>query len=251
MTAKTFQGNTATGGLYLWSTAANWDPAGVPTPDDTIAIPAGLVCTYDIIPPAAPSMSVAAGSGSVVATIDGAAGVTNYLRYRGNHSTWQDGGSRSGDGTITVTGLSNDVPYIFEAYSASGGLVSLSSPAVAVTLAETVENDYDDLLVDTAPLFMDEFGETVIYKPRGGGSRTITAIVNRPAAGRIDGLPHGTGPHLTIDVYNDSSTGISAAELDTGGDKVNLAVRWGDTPQDRVISKLAGQDAGFIRLEVN
>lgn len=46
MAAKTFSETTATGGLYLWSTADNWGGA-VPVDNDSVTIPVGKTITYD------------------------------------------------------------------------------------------------------------------------------------------------------------------------------------------------------------
>jgi len=73
-------------------------------------------------PPSAPTLSCAdAGDGTnITATVDGDDGVTNYVKYRAlGSSTWTAGGSRSGDGTISVaTGPGSWELY---AYSESAG----------------------------------------------------------------------------------------------------------------------------------
>lgn len=111
-------------------------------------------------------------------------------------------------------------------------------------------NEFDQGLIDTAPDFQTVFGETVTYKPRGGGTRSISAVVNREQPAGLDGAPHGHAPVVTIEVINDSTTGISSDEVDCGGDNVNLAVRIGDTPQDRPIVNAISMDAGMMRLEL-
>ena len=220
--------------------------------NNIIALGTGGVLV-DVTPPPAPTISLAAGTAQVVATIAGAAGATHYLKYKGSsHTEWQDGGSRSGNGDITVTGLSNDVPYIFIAYSQidSG---PFSSPAVAslVTLsAEASEStDLCQRVSNEADIILAEFGESIIYKPRGGGLRPIIAVVDRGGAEGLGGVP-ANAPLATILVKNCSADGISSSELDTGGDKVTLAVRIGETARDRNITKPLGQDCGMLKLEV-
>lgn len=253
MAEKIFQEahESSTGsGIYLFSDALNWGPEGVPVEDDTIVIPEFLTCTYDLIPPSQPTISITSGSGSVVVTIIGTAGATHHLLYRGNDAEWQDGGSRVGDGDITVSGLSNNVNYFFMAYSEYGGLVSLASNAVDVTMTETADNDFDTILDDTASIWLEKFGETITYLPGSGGSRSILAIVNRPEASKISGLPHGSGAALIIEVANDVTTGISAAEVDRGRDKVQLPERFGDAVKTKRITNILAQDAGMIKLEL-
>ena len=109
---------------------------------------------------------------------------------------------------------------------------------------------FDDCLVATASAFTDVFAETVTYKPSVGDAREIEAIVVREPAEKTPGMPHGLGPKLKIDVENDSTTGISTDEINTGGDLVNLSVRIGESAQDRAIVGIESQDAGRAIYEV-
>lgn len=113
----------------------------------------------------------------------------------------------------------------------------------------------DQLKEDMATVFCnsDEFAETVTYKPRGGGTRAIKAVVDRnpPAykgpSGKI------VTPVLAIRVPNSATTGISSAELDTGGDKVSVAKRIGETAEDlpvHVPQNGTTHDAGRLTLEL-
>lgn len=106
-------------------------------------------------------------------------------------------------------------------------------------------------LTATAEEFLDTLGaETIVYLPAGGGERAIGAIVNRDPPAELGEAPHGHSPLAVIVVRNDSTEGISSAELDTAGDKVRYAVRLGKTPKDRRITGIISQDAGMLRLEV-
>lgn len=111
-------------------------------------------------------------------------------------------------------------------------------------------NDFDQELIDSAADMVDTCGESVTYYPKGGGSRAITAIINRGQPGDLDGPPQGVAPRLIIHVANDSSTGISSNEIDTGGDEVKVAVRIGETVQSRRITKIVTMDAGMMELEL-
>jgi len=88
--------------------------------------------------PTAPTISVAAGTGQVVVTIDGDADVTNYVLYKsGADSIWTAGGNRSGDGDVTITNLDNNTPYTITCYSVSvNGLSSTPASAVTVILGQ-------------------------------------------------------------------------------------------------------------------
>jgi len=112
-------------------------------------------------------------------------------------------------------------------------------------------NDFDTALIAVTPEFLARFGETVTYKPLAGGSRAITAVVNREGVGAVDGLPHGQGPLVSIIVANDAVTGISRAELDTAGDKVSLTWRTGGAVRDCIIVEPPlSEDAGMLELEL-
>lgn len=204
------------------------------------------------IKPATPTLSIAADAGVVTATINGDSGVTNYLKYKsGSQTSWQDGGSREGDGDLVVSGLADDVAYIFVAYSQNaGGVVSLPSIAAVVTFTETAANQTDQMLIDAASDFLTEFGEPIKYLPAGGGSRDITAIVDREPPAELEGMPGAHASRLVIGVANDSTDGISSSEINTGKDKAELTVRINETAVQKLITKIISQDAGMMKLEV-
>ncbi len=200
-------------------------------------------------PPTAPTITAAAGTGSVTITIDGAAGVTNYVKYKGNQTAWQDGGSRSGDGDVVISSLDNDIVYTFVAYSESGGLYSPPSPAANVTLTADQTGDVFDDMAGHGDIFLDKFGQTVTYKPAGGGSRSILGILD--ILDNEDGSAPGTrGPKITVWVNNNTTDGISAAEVNTGGDKLTCTYRKGVAAVDKRIVAILDQDEEMIQLEV-
>lgn len=206
-----------------------------------------------VLEPAAPTLSVAVSGTSVIATVTGEAGATHYLKYKGSsHTTWQDGGSRSGDGTITVTGLSYDVPYIFTVYSQIGdGPYSEPAAAAIVTISETAENDFDEQIIDDAQFFLDTFGVTITYLPGGVGSRSIVAILDYGQITQMPGMPQVNSGTVTITVANDSTIGISSSEFDSGRDKVTIPwPRENSAVQSRNITKIISQDKGMMILEV-
>jgi len=91
--------------------------------------------------------------------------------------------------------------------------------------------------------------DTIIYRPRKGGSREIKAIVEYPGPAAIGGLEGGSRPVLDIYVKNDSIIGISSAELDTGGDKLdNVPLRYGLTNTKVRIIRIAGQDKAILHM---
>lgn len=105
-----------------------------------------------------------------------------------------------------------------------------------------------DLAADAAAHFGD-FEESIVYRPRVGSTRNIVAIVDRSPPAPL-GPPGTLAAQLTVAVMNSAVVGISAGELDTGGDSIDVALRVGGTPETRRITRIAEQDAGMLVLEV-
>jgi hypothetical protein len=112
-------------------------------------------------------------------------------------------------------------------------------------------NTFDQELTEITPEYLSTFGETVTYYPAAGGSRGISAIVERDGPAKLDDAPHGVSDKLIIQVANDATTGISSDEVNTMKDIVKVAVRIGDTAQDKLITDILSQDAGMMRLELS
>ena len=111
-------------------------------------------------------------------------------------------------------------------------------------------SEFDQALIDTAAEFADTFGESVTYYPKAGGSRAITAVVTREQPAQVDGAPYGHTPKLSVQVINSATTGISSAEINTGGDEICIAVRAGETAERRRITKIVSMDHGMMELEL-
>lgn len=107
-----------------------------------------------------------------------------------------------------------------------------------------------DRLVDDVLAILPDLGEPVVYRPASGAPRTIHALVERlPPEDYAD--VEVPGPVVRITVANHHIYGISSAELDTGRDVVDVAVRAGERPVARPIAGLVGPHArGALTLEV-
>ena len=208
--------------------------------------------SYDNIPPNAPTLVLTSAENIASAVITGDANVTNYVFYKAaGESAWTLGGSCSGDGTIEVEDLDDGIIYTFIAYSIdANSLCSAPSVAFSVSFSADATSEFDGVIDDTADYHLDAFAETITYFPSGGGSRSIRAIINRNDSEAMGSGIKGHGPLLTITVANRTDDGISAAEVNTGGDKVTLVVRIGETAQSRRIIKIVDCDYGMMRLEV-
>lgn len=106
-------------------------------------------------------------------------------------------------------------------------------------------------LQSAAPGLMDQFGESVVYLPRNGADgRPISAIVERGALEVMSEIGDHATPAIVVQVFNDSATGISSQEINTGGDKIKVALRVGQTPTDRMVVEVLSDSGGMLRLAV-
>ncbi len=94
------------------------------------------------------------------------------------------------------------------------------------------------------------FGESLTYKPRAGGSRSITGMVDRTDRNLMDGTDRATIPSFVITVANLVTTGILSTEINTGGDVITVAVRDGGTAVDRRIVKVLETNGSSVTFEV-
>lgn len=101
---------------------------------DTVQLVEGTGSSGEVTYPAQPAISVARLSDtSARVTVDGDAGVTNYVEYADfADMEWAAGGYRSGDGTVDITGLTSGHTYLIAAYSlhTSGGISEWSDAEI-------------------------------------------------------------------------------------------------------------------------
>ena len=113
----------------------------------------------------------------------------------------------------------------------------------------------DRIVSDAANVFLQDghFAEEVTYYPHRFHTaavrepRTIKAVVTRNQVS-VFNPDEQILTEFEIRVANDSTTGISSAELDTGGDKIELAAKIGDTPAKRSIQYMTEHDEGMLVL---
>lgn len=99
---------------------------------------------------------------------------------------------------------------------------------------------FDDLLMTV--------GETGVYRPRAGGTRTITGIVNRePPQVLLNG--EYVLPTLTFSVHADATSGVLASEVDAG-DQIDIAVKPGQSREARTIFAIESSDGGVTVLAI-
>ena len=153
-----------------------------------------------------------------------------------------------GDRVAIVTGgilINADLPAVGDvrvgvAYGAAGVEYTGTYDAAASSFTPT----------GSAAPFLSAFGEAVQYTPRGGAARDIRAVVDRNPPAVMDGLALGITPLAIISVANSATTGISTAEIDTGGDTISYAPRLGEAPQARLVVDATRQDDDMIEVVV-
>jgi len=109
------------------------------------------------------------------------------------------------------------------------------------------------IIADAGSVFLnaDHFAESVTYYPHRFGTqatpRVITAVVIRNQVA-VFNPDEQIVPEFEVRVANDSATGISSEELNTGGDQIKLAVRIGETATKRTIQIMSEHDDGMLVL---
>ena len=94
-----------------------------------------------------------------------------------------------------------------------------------------------------------DFAEPVVYIKRTGKARPIGAIVVRDMLSILPEDGDTITPVFEIHVANDNIKGIASDELDLGGDCIAFAVRVGEKPERRTITKLKEHDEGMMVLQ--
>lgn len=111
---------------------------------------------------------------------------------------------------------------------------------------------FDSLFQQTGfPMLLAQFGESLEYVPRSGGSRTMTAIIEREPPAVMDAAGNAVVPQFIVRVYNSCRSGISSQEMDTGGDQVRFARRIGEViPETYSVGQIISQSGGVLRFTV-
>jgi len=113
-------------------------------------------------------------------------------------------------------------------------------------------NFYDDIEAEAAEVFYnedDDISEDVVYRPGGtpGNDRPIRAVVEREFA-----TPLGVTntPSISLSVLNDVTLGITSDEINDGLDQIEVAQRFGETPEFRAILRVIRHDECEVFLDM-
>jgi len=115
-----------------------------------------------------------------------------------------------------------------------------------MTLAARIISDAGNVFLNS-----DHFAEDVTYYPHRFGvaatPRSIKAVVVRNQVATFN-PDEQIVPEFEVRVANDSTTGISSSELNTGGDMIKFSARVGETEQKRTVQYLTEHDEGMLVL---
>lgn len=200
-------------------------------------------------PPDPPTMSISLSGTTVTATITATVGITvNLYKKATTDSVWVLAGTRTGSGTIVVSGLSAAMQYVFVAVATDGVLYSLPTIALIVETASGFIAELAEFQSDGLAFMLASSGEEIDFYPAAGGTRSILAIVDRLGAQDIPGAPEGSTEVFRIVVLNDPAAGISTTEINVRKSKVGIARRPGLDKQVRVIWSIENQDEGAMQI---
>lgn len=109
----------------------------------------------------------------------------------------------------------------------------------------------DTSMSDDATYFIDtdEFAEAVTYTPLGGTAKSINAIVVRDEPAQLgETAARSLAADLTIAIRNDATAGVTS--VNTGGDRVTVARRYGETAKSLQVYEVISSDAAIWRLRL-
>jgi ribosomal protein L35AE/L33A len=109
----------------------------------------------------------------------------------------------------------------------------------------------DQFAVSAVPGLQGYFGESITYKPRAGGSRSITGMVTRADDERLMArMESNVSSQFRIVVQNSTTLGIATSEVNLRGDLVSLPRRNGDTATDHRIVKILSVNGATVEYEL-
>lgn len=115
-----------------------------------------------------------------------------------------------------------------------------------MSLKETIASDASLVFLNE-----DEFAEQVVYLPKGGGSRTILAVVEREPPTLMDDAGNILSPSFMIYVANSNVAGIASNEIDTGGDRIQITNRVNEVAKKTcTIMRMIDNDDGMLQIAV-
>ena len=108
---------------------------------------------------------------------------------------------------------------------------------------------HDTLARSYAKLHHQHSGEWVVYRPKDKPPRRVLAIIKRDYLDPITGMSNGRAPRFEVAIEWHATRGVAVGELDTGGDRFDLALHFGGQPEERHVQRIISEDATGVVLE--
>lgn len=96
-----------------------------------------------------------------------------------------------------------------------------------------------------------QFGETIGYYNRAGDAvRNVSARVIRDPVQIATETGEINTQSIIVRLRNDAIFGVSSAEVDTGGDEINVPLRVGESAVRRTVARVLNDSNGILSLLV-
>lgn len=95
-----------------------------------------------------------------------------------------------------------------------------------------------------------QFGESIVYYASGSSGRPISAIVVRDPFAILAEIGEALTGAMIVRVSNSNADGISANTIDTGTDRVEIALTADGDKEMRSIVRVLSDSNGFVRFLV-
>ena len=95
-----------------------------------------------------------------------------------------------------------------------------------------------------------QFGESIEYHASGSSGRSVNAIVVRDPIAILSEIGDALTGSMIVRVSNNDTDGISSTTIDTGTDRVEIALIEGGGKEMRSIVRVLSDANGFVRFLV-
>jgi hypothetical protein len=100
------------------------------------------------------------------------------------------------------------------------------------------------------PNLVRQFGESIVYHASGASGRPVDAIVVRDPNAILAEIGEALTGAMIVRVSNGNTGGISATTIDTGTDRVEIALIADGEKEMRSIVRVLSDSNGFVRFLV-
>lgn len=106
----------------------------------------------------------------------------------------------------------------------------------------------DEFASDAYPDLVAQFGDETTYRPSGGGTRTIDAIIVTNPVELQAVSEDAPAARCLVRTLNSATRGILASEIVLGRDKVDVDLRDGEAMRSVTIKQLVSDNGGVTTV---